>query len=104
SFADLVAAVHRVYLSEEPAVAVTFNEEPVQTVLRLNRNGNDLVVECSSEDTRQMIRADFETGCREFARRFMLLLKEVDYDEFVAAWHHRPPRERIRELWSHFER
>ena len=103
SFSELVAAVYCVYRTGDER-EVVFNEEPESRRLRLRKDEARLVVECTTGDEVERVTAGFEKGCREFARRFMLLLKEVDYDEFVAEWRHRPPRREVKEFWACFAR
>jgi len=102
-FYDLVSTVRALYEFGGSKI-VRFHEEPVWTEVSLSKVDNRLVIEVGEgygEPVR--LEAGFDKGCREFARRFKLLLEEVGYDGFTREWRHRPPRDEIRKLWAHFE-
>jgi hypothetical protein len=101
SFTDLVSSVLHLYRTGSET-EVIFNEEPEQRWLRLRKDGDRLVVECSKGNQLETVTAGFDTGCRELALRFKLLLESIGYDGFAEEWRHRPPKQEIAELWSCF--
>ena len=102
-FQDLVSSLRALYEFGGSKV-VRLHEEPDWTEISFSKIDNRLVIEVASGDAEPVkIEAGFDAGCREFARRFHLLLEEVGYDGFSKDWRHRPPREEIRKFWAHFD-
>ena len=102
-FYDLVSSLRALYEFGGSRV-VRLHEEPDSTEISFSRIDNKLVIEVANSDREPVrLEAGFDAGCREFARRFKLLLEEVGYDGFTKEWRHRPPRDEIRKFWQHFE-
>lgn len=103
SFDDLVRCVNALYQYGRKQI-IEINGEPEVYKLMLSKEHDELIVELanSKEEVIDKIVSNFETGCREFARKFKLLMDEVGYDGFVSEWKHRPPKNEIRELWEKF--
>lgn len=105
AFSDLVRAVRALYESGHDQT-VRMNEEPEVIDLHLLKRDDKLIVHAEGDRGFEatQVEADFVTGCREFARRFKHVLEDDGYDRFAKEWRHRPPRDEVRLLWSHFSR
>ncbi len=100
-FYEFVTAVQAV-LERGYGFDVWINEEPLVSILTVEKSGEKLALSLKSKDgsLRARVEADFRSGCRTIALNLHHLQKEVGYDRFVTEWQHKPPRERIRELWK----
>lgn len=102
-FYDLVSSLRALY-EFGGSKTVRLHEEPDWIEISFAKIDNKLVIEaanCDGEPVR--LEAGFDAGCREFARRFKLLLEELGYNGFASEWQHRPPRDEIRKFWAHFD-
>ncbi len=100
-FYELVTALQAVY-DKGFEYEISVNEEPAQSILKLGKFGDKLLVTLEDEKgaRRTQIKASFQTGYREIARNIYHLYREVGYGEFVREWKHSPPRQRIKQLWK----
>ncbi|MEM8682265.1 MAG: hypothetical protein AAGF72_02475 [Pseudomonadota bacterium] len=102
-FYDLVSSMRALYEFGGSKV-VRLHEEPDWIEISFSKVDNKLVVEAANSDGAPVrLEAGFDTGCREFARRFKFLLEEVGYAVFAKEWQHRLPRDEIRKFWAYFE-
>lgn len=101
SVTEFVEAIHHTYNTGSPS-SVVFNEEPETIELSFSRESDSLVIDSLGSHKTTTIRTSFETGCREFARKFILLIEETGYDGYVKEWRHRPPKQSIRDFWANF--
>jgi hypothetical protein len=100
-FYELVTALQAV-IEHGGAHDVRLNEEPESSILTVENGGEKLVLSLKSErgEIRERVEAGFQHGCREIARNLYHLDRDVGYDGFVGEWRHKPPRERICDLWA----
>jgi hypothetical protein len=101
SFYEFVTAMQAVF-ERGGAHDVRLNEEPQISILTVEKSGEKLVLWLKSERgaIRERLEVGFQHGCREIARKLYDLDRDVGYEDFVGAWGHEPPRERIRDLWA----
>lgn len=103
AFYDLVSSLRALYEFGGSKV-VRFHEEPDWVEISFSKVDNRLVVEAANDAGEPVrLEAGFDNGCREFARRFKLLLDEVGDVQFASEWKHRPPKDEIRRFWALFE-
>lgn len=104
-FYELVTAMQAVF-ANGGSHDVRINEEPEESVLTIEKEGDRLLLLWRSKSgaIRARIDAQFSSACREIARDIYHLHRDVGYEGFAKEWHHRPPRERIAALWANFKR
>ena len=103
---ELVDAISNIHESHRPQ-EVRVNEEPEESILRLRKDGDHLVIEhlrVQQNEARlsATLRTGFQSGCREFARKLKFLMEENGYDGIVEEWCRKPPRAEISRLWERF--
>ncbi len=96
TFDDLVRSVRALYEFESPQL-VEIYEEPEVWQLSLEKEQDYLVIELLDNTGKldRKLKCNFQSGCKEFAAKFELLLQEMGVDEFTSAWGHAPPIEQI---------
>jgi len=103
---ELVEAISNIHESHRPQ-EVRVNEEPEESVLRLRKDVDHLVMEhlrLQQNEARlcATLRTGFQSGCREFARQLKFLLDHNGYEGIVEEWRRKPPRAEILRLWKRF--
>lgn len=100
-FYEFVTAVQAVF-EHGGAHDVRLNDEPQISILTLEKSGEKLALSLKNGDgsLRRRVETNFRSGCRTIALNLHHLQREVGYDRFVKEWRHKPPRERIRDLWE----
>ena len=89
-FYDLVSGLRALYELGGTKI-VRLHEEPDWIEITFSKVNDKLVIQSTSaNDGPIRLEANFDTGCREFARKFKLLLDGVGYDGFAREWRHRP--------------
>lgn len=85
--------------------AIPINEKPQRSELRLEREGDSLLIThtslgSSASAPHHVLKAPFRSATREIARKLRSFYEEVGYDGFVKHWHHRPPKDLIARAWN----
>lgn len=104
-FYELVTAVQAVF-ANGGSHDVRINEEPEESILTFEKEHGRLLLlwRSNSGATLGRISVPFDSGCREIARDLYHLHSDVGCEVFAKEWYHQPPRERIADLWSKFDK